>query len=164
MLLSLQLFRRYKQHLANSAPNGSKCSELQGLLLCYPPSIYTGFTQALHPGDRRHFHSHRLAPGLWPGQLCFALACQGWRHQTAPYLGNHQATWLGQTAARQGPEKMSSPSRRETKTRPRLCNCVQRQITCTLKYVSIEYNGKWWVKKNSDCSLDENHFTHWLEK
>lgn len=48
MLLSLQLFRRYKQHLANSAPNGSKCSELQGLLLCYPPSIYTGFMQALH--------------------------------------------------------------------------------------------------------------------
>lgn len=42
--------------------------------------------------------------------------------------------------------------------------CVQRQITCTLKYASIKYNGKWWVKKNSDCSLDENHFTHWLEK
>lgn len=69
MLLSLQLFRRYKQHLANSAPNGSKCSELQGLILCYPPSIYTGFTQALHWGDRKHFHSHRLAPGLWPGSL-----------------------------------------------------------------------------------------------
>lgn len=42
--------------------------------------------------------------------------------------------------------------------------CVQRQITCTLKYASTWYNGKWWVKKNSDCSLDENHFTHWLEK
>lgn len=66
MLLSLQLFRRYKQHLANSAPNGSKCSELQGLLLCYPPSIYTGFTQALHWRDLKHFHSHRLCPIVAP--------------------------------------------------------------------------------------------------
>lgn len=67
-LLSLQLLRRYKQHLANSAPNGSKCSELQGLILCYPPSIYTGFRQALHRGDQKHWHSRRLGQP-WPRSL-----------------------------------------------------------------------------------------------
>lgn len=59
MVLSLQLLRRYKQHLANSAPNGSRSSELQGLIHCCPPSIYTGFTKALHWREPKHFHSPR---------------------------------------------------------------------------------------------------------
>lgn len=62
MVLSLQLLRRYKQHLANSVPNGSRSSELQGLILCCPLSIYTGFRKALHWREPKHFHSpHWLA-------------------------------------------------------------------------------------------------------
>lgn len=87
-LLSLQLFRRYKQHLANSAPNGSKCSELQGLILCYPLSIYTGFTRL----STEEAQSTCILTGSpWTVAGSSTPACSGWRcsatwtrQQTAP--------------------------------------------------------------------------------
>lgn len=61
-LLSLQLFRRYKQHLANSAPKWLQMLWAAGahplLASFYLHRIYTGSgLKRPHVSDRKHFHS-----------------------------------------------------------------------------------------------------------
>lgn len=152
MLLSLQLFRRYKQHLANSAPNGSKCSELQGLLLCYPPSIYTGFTQPLHWRERKHFHSRQPGGPQTVAPEAFQCGVEG--VPSATWRKPPETTWLVQAAAEStGPwDKLTFQERTGNPAKPVQMR-VQRQITCTLKYASIGYDGKWWVKKKFRLQL-----------
>lgn len=107
---------------------------------------------------------------------------RGPRHRPRPALGSfchlEKATccvpWLwsadsparaGHCKAQAGEDELTFPGRQENPAKAVQVNVCPETNNTHFKICS--YMIEWKLvgeKKNSDCSLDENHFTHWLEK
>ena len=71
----------------------------------------------------------------------------------------------GRCKAQAGEDELTFQERHENPAKAVQVNV--RPETNNMHFKICSYMIEWKAvgeKKNSDCSLDENHFTHWLEK
>lgn len=106
-----------------------------------------------------------VGPATGPG-LHWGISATWGRRHAVPWLWSPaNLACAGHCKAQAGEDELTFQERQENPAKAVQVNVCPE--TNNMHFKICSYMIEWKVlgeKKNSDCSLDENHFTHWLEK